>query len=167
MASLQPVTQSYTEEPSSCFKQPQVKPYNKGSIMDTLMNHSPLMAYFAQYSGLDEMLNDTETRYTCFAPCKKYCEMYWNLFQGNIDHLKARNFVLSSVVKYKISEKELTNFDIIPSLNRYSTIDVRYLPLKKVIELNRSLVIVNGDVDCTNGVVHLINGIIEPQPPNC
>lgn len=165
MASLQPVTQSYLEEPSSCFKQPQIKPYNKGSVMDILMQYSPLMAYFAQYALLDGMLDNLETRYTCFAPCKEYCEKYWHLFQGKIDHLKARNLVLSCVVKYKISEKELTHFDIIPSLNQYSNIDVRYLPLIKTIELNRSLMIIRGDIDCTNGVVHLINGLVEPTLP--
>lgn len=163
MVSLQPITQSYLEEPVSCFSRPKIKPYHKGSIMDTLMQKSPLMAYFAQISSLDETLNDPEVQYTCFAPCREYCEKYWKVFHNNTDHLKARNLVLSCLIKFNVSEKELTHFDIIPSLNRYSSIDVRYVQRSGKIVLNQNLFLVESDIHCINGKVHLINGLIEPS----
>jgi len=162
MASMQPVTQSYLEEPSSCFRKPTVKPYNKDSVMDILMNKSPLMAYFAQLAGLDEMLDNPERQITCFAPCKEYCELYWNLFQGNTDHLRARNLVLSCVLKASLTETQLTQLDIVPTMNRYSSIDIRYIPEKGSILLNQNVYIVQSNLFGINGTVHITNGLIEP-----
>lgn len=163
MTSMQPITQSYVEEPSSCFGVPKIKDYHKNSIMDILMHKSPLMAYFAQISGLDKTLDDLETQMTCFAPCREYCEAYWSLFKDNTDHMRARILVLSNVLKYAIPKEKLTQFDIIPSMYRYSSIDVRYQPQTGYVQLNNTLHIVQGDIQAENGVVHLINGIIEPS----
>jgi hypothetical protein len=99
---------------------------------------------------------------TCFAPCKEYCELYWNLFQGNTDHLRARNLVLSCVLKASLTETQLTQLDIVPTMNRYSSIDIRYIPEKGSILLNQNVYIVQSNLFGINGTVHITNGLIEP-----
>lgn len=162
MVSMQPITQSYLEEPKSCFNKPQIKPYNKGSVMDVLMRESPLLAYIAQVARLDHDLDDLDFKGTCFAPCKEYCSRYWKYFKGNMDHLTARQIILSSCLKAQMKERDLyySGANRFPSLNRYSYIDISggCNPL-----INGNLKIIKADQQCSNGMIQFINGMIEPE----
>lgn len=161
MVSMQPITQSYMEEPKSCFKKPEIKPYKKGSIMDVLMRESPLMAYIAQVARLDHDLDDLDFKGTCFAPCHEYCSRYWKYFKGNIDHLTARQIILSSCLKAQVKQKDLYyGPTLYPSLNRYSNIHVS---TGCDLVLNGNLKIIKADQQCTNGIIQFINGMIEPE----
>jgi hypothetical protein len=164
MVSMQPITQSYLDEPSSCFAGPQVRPYNKGSVMDVLMRESPLMAYVAQVARLDHDLDDPGFKGTCFAPCKEYCTRYWNTFQGNLDHLIARQIILSSCLRVQMREQDLyAEATIFPSLHRYSNIFIRKNKTECQGWINGNLSIVKADQQCTNGMIHFINGMIDPE----
>lgn len=159
MVSLQPITQSYLDEPQSCFKGVLLKTYSKGSVMDVLVRESPLYAYIAQVARIDDFL-DSDFQGTCFAPCKEYCSRYWMRFKGNIDHLEARRFILSSCLKAKMSEEQLSSDAVsYPTLNQYATLQIQFQPCG--ILLNEQLSIVKADQQCTNGVIHFVNGLVE------
>lgn len=157
MVSMQPITQSYMEEPKSCFKKPTIKEYNKGSVMDVLMRESPLMAYIAQVARLDYELDDPTFKKTCFVPCKEYCSRYWKQFKGNTDHLMARRLVLSCCLSVEMREQDLmTDADVYPTLDALTQLCVSNG------KLNQNLIIVKADQRCVNGMIHFINGMVEP-----
>lgn len=169
MVSLQPVTLSYIEETESCFL-PSVKQYKKGSMMDTLMAHSPLMAYFAQIGMLDDQLDSSEFVGTCFAPCEEYCQKYYGIFKDKINHLQARNIVLSSMLNVPMTKEEIfRNYEILPTLHGYNMIKLRYDFKQREMMISSSAAgsavggavkIVYPDVKCTNGMVQITNGLI-------
>lgn len=162
MVSLQPVTQSYIEEPESCFLVTQKK-YKKNSMMDTLVNQSPILAYLARVASLDEMLDSEDFNGTCFAPCEEYCNKYFDLFDGHIDHLKARHIVLSSIIPVVVTKEELfMNYQIIPTLDKYNNIQLNYNFKDRQMYINTNLKIVIADIKCNKGMLHLINGLINP-----
>lgn len=159
MVSLQPITQSYLDEPESCFKGPILKAYSKGSVMDVLVRESPLYAYIAQVARLDAFL-DEDFKGTCFAPCKEYCSRYWKSFKGNIDHLEARRLILSSCLKAQMTEEHLSSDAVLyPTLNQHATIQIKFQPCG--ILLNGQLSIVKADQQCTNGIMHFTNGLMD------
>lgn len=162
MVSLQPVTQSYLEEPESCFLVSS-KRYRKNSIMDNLMSNSPLFAYLAQVAFLDDMLDSPEFTGTCFAPCEEYCMKYFQVFKDKIDHLKARHIILSSMISVPVTKKELfINYQIIPTLDKYNTINLSYSFNTRQMMINDNLKIVVSDIQCNNGTIQLLNGLINP-----
>jgi hypothetical protein len=159
MASLQPVTQSYVEEPKSCFTKPVVKPYNKGSVMDVLVRESPLMAYIAQVARLDYNLDDMYFKGTCFAPCQEYCSRYWNTFKGKMDPLTARRIILSSCLEVEMKEQHLyAEASVFPTLDTESLIYI-----SEDGKLNNRLIITKADQQCLNGIIHFTNGLIDPN----
>jgi hypothetical protein len=161
MVSLQPVTQSYVEEPESCFL-PSFKNYRKGSLMDNLMVHSPLFAYLAQVGMLDDDLDSPEFKGTCFAPCEEYCRKYFNVFHNQIDHLKARRIVLCSLLRKPVTKEQLfKDYQIVPTLYRYFNLPLSYSFSEQQMKINHNLTIVIPDLKCNNGILHLTNGLID------
>jgi hypothetical protein len=158
MVSIQPIANSYVPETESCFLLPKLKTYRKGSVMSVLTTQSPLYAYLAQVGNLDDYLDSPEFNGTCFAPCKEYSKRYYHLFLNNIDHLRARNLILSSLLRAPMYKKNLENNQIIPTMFRYSSICV--MPYGECMKIN-DMPIVNGDLTCENGVIHVLSGLIQ------
>lgn len=158
MVSMQPVTQSYLEEPESCFKIVP-KEYKSKSLMSTLMCCSPLFAYLAQISLLDTMLDSDEFTGSCFAPCEEYCKRYMHIFIDKTDHLTARKIVLASLLPNRITKDQLfKDYEILPTLDRYA---LMYIDSDKML-INHNLKIVRPNINCSNSTIHLLNGVISP-----
>lgn len=173
---MQPTNQSYFEEDESCFLLPKTKCYRKGSLMSALMIHSPIFAFLAQKSNLDELLDSEEFSGTVFAPCPEYCQKNFQWFNSStIDHQRAREMVLSAVLKHRMTKKDLyseTHVDIpfygfetakLPTLDRYNEIRAHVDPITEQPMINYVLTITKGDLCCSNGILHLLNGLIEPE----
>jgi|688.fasta_scaffold1296107_1 hypothetical protein len=160
MVSIQPIANSYVPETESCFLLPKTKTYRKGSVMSVLVSQSPLYAYLAQVGNLDDDLDSPEFNGTCFAPCKEYSKRYYHLFFNNIDHLRARNLVLSSLLRAPMYKKDLAKNQIIPTLFRYSSICVNPYTDSGCLNIN-NMPIINGDLTCKNGVLHILSGLIQ------
>ncbi len=176
MVSMQPTNQSYLPDEESCFLRPQVKPYRKGSLMNILTKHSPIFAYLCQLSRLDQMLDSDEFQGTVFAPCPEYCSKYWELFNSDtIDHQRARELVLASVLRAPMLLRDIflepdvdvpfpgCQMSTLPTLHRYTTLHAQVHPFTQQLQINRQLTVTKGDLQCVNGVLHLLSGMIEPD----
>lgn len=164
MVSLQPVTQSYLEEPVSCFLRPTAKNYRATSLMGVLMRTAPLMAYLAQVAQLDDMLDSDEFHGTIFAPCAEYASRHWKWFNGKIDVQQAREWVLCAVLRKPAKRVELIPAldDWVtrhPSMHRYTELEMRRTAGRLSVN---GLDILKCDLLCSNGVVHVLNGLLEP-----
>ena len=173
---MQPTNQSYFVDEESCFLRPVQKVYRKGSLMSILMKQSPIFAFLCQRSQMDMILDAEEFTGTVFAPGKEYCARYYSMFDTTtIDVLRARELVQAAVLKAPMRQKDLyleppadTPFNgcqtaVLPTLHRYSYLHAFVDPLSQQLRINQNLVILRGDLQCTNGVLHLLNGLIEPE----
>lgn len=176
MVSMQPTNQSYLPEEESCFRLPTTRPYRAGSVMSVLMKHSPIFAYLAQVSALDTRLDSDEFHGTVFAPCREYCDRYWSYFNSDtIDHQRAREMVLAAILPAQMLQNDLylePDVDVpftgcetgaFPTLHRYSYLYADVEPHSQRLKINQTLSIVKGDLQCCNGIVHLLTGLIEPE----
>lgn len=163
MVSIQSTVISYIEETESCYPTPCTiiyKQYTKGSVMDALMKYSPLFAFLAQYSKLDDLLDSDEFNGTCFAPCLEYSDKYLDFFQKNIDHLKARHIVLASLLRAPMASRNLNYEQMIPTLNKFFSLDI-FLDVNGTVYLNNArLKLLKTDYKCTNGILHIVSGLI-------
>jgi hypothetical protein len=178
MVSMQPTNQSYFADEESCFLRPAIKPYRKGSLMSIILKQSPIFAFLCQHSQLDTVLDDENFQGTVFAPGKEYCAKYYSYFDpSTIDHQRARELVLAAVLKAPMRQKDLFDeppgdvpFDgcqtaVLPTMHRYSYLHAQLDPKNMLFpfRINGSLTIIRGDLQCTNGVLHILNGLIEPE----
>lgn len=158
MVSIQPITQSYIEESESCFLI-SPKEYKKGGVMNTLVKYSPLFAFLVQRAFLDDYL-DTEQLGSCFVPSMEYCERYFEIFK-DVDHLRARQIVLSSLVRARLTRINLQESCELPSVNRYFYISVKNIN-NTILLTDSNLKIIRSDICCSNGIIHILNGLIDP-----
>lgn len=173
---MQPTNQSYLPEEESCFLLPARKAYRKGGLMNALLKLSPVFAYLCQVGLMDSVIDEEDFHGTIFAPCKEYCDKYWNLFNSStIDHQRAREIVLASTLRAPMRECNLflepgvdipylgTRNAVLPTLHRYANVVARIDPESERLVINEKFLITTGDLMCTNGVIHLLTGLIEPE----
>jgi hypothetical protein len=176
MVSMQPTNQSYLAEEESCFLVPKRKVYRKASLMYALMQHSPVFAYLAQVAMLDDTLDSETFQGTVFAPCKEYCNKYWKVFNSStVDHQRARDLVLSALLCAPMTQRDIylePDVDVpfngyktavLPTLHRYNYIKAQVDPMTEHLLINKTLAITKGDLMCTNGILHLLTGLIEVE----
>ena len=160
MVSLQPINISYIEETQSCFLQPVKKTYKKGGLMNTIVVNSPIFAHIIQVANMDEWLDSGMFDGTCFAPCKEYSDKYFRQIKENLDNGLARRIVQDSLLENRFDQKLLFDCNLkIPTLNKTTFTNLEIDVSNRTI--NKKYIIVKGDLQCTNGILHLINGIID------
>ena len=162
MVSIQPINISYIEADESCFLRPIEKVYEKGGMMNALMIYSPIFAYLAQVAKLDGMLDSYEFNGTCIAPCKEYSDKYFKKINRNVDHGTARKIVLHCCLQNQTRQSDM--FDepkIMPTLNGYT-----HLKMSINKRIDNKYIVVTGDLQCTNGILHLVNGLMDPEIPS-
>ena len=170
MVSLQSSNNSYLEETESCYPKPYqliYKSYTKGSIMDVITTYSPLFSYLVQFSKLDYMLDSMEFKGTCIVPCIEYSNTYMDYISKNINILRAREIVLSSLLRAPMLYSNLQNEESIPTLNRYYDLELVHYSDQVFIRNQKIpgnyIQFIKTDLQCKNGVLHLINGLIDPS----
>ena len=159
MVSIQPINISYIEAEPSCFLNPTKKVYEKGGLMNSLMIYSPIFVYLTQIANLDDFLDSTQFRGTIFAPCKEYSNRFFHKIIGNVDHGTARKIVLHCCLYNQIKQKEL--FDepqTIPTMNKLT-----HIKTSLNMKIDNKYSVVTGDLQCTNGILHIINGLMDPD----
>jgi len=158
MTSMQPVNISYLKESESCYDT-WCEPieYQKKSVMSRLMRISPLTAFLAQKAKLDTTLDQENFNGTIFACYFEYCQKNHEFFK-NINYLQAKEIILSSMLPNKMYIRDLTEEEMIPSMNRYTYIDI--YQTEGDVFVNGNVKILRSDINCSNGVIHVTNGLI-------
>lgn len=161
MVSLQPISQSIIDvDESATLLSPVQKEYNRGSLMYTLMQKSPLFAYLAQLADLDDYIDSEYFGGTCFAPCKEYCLKSFGAFQEKIDRLTARTIVLAHILPYPASHELLRSSEVIPTQNARFSLYITTKKDKTFIDKQRTIFLYRPDLICQNGILHLTNGFM-------
>jgi uncharacterized surface protein with fasciclin (FAS1) repeats len=134
-----------------------VDQYEPSSVMSYIYRKSPLFALILQRAGLDRWIDAETFNGTVFVPCYEYSSAHIKQFE-NIDRAFARSIVDASVIRGRITGLNLSQMELIPTKGRQQ-ISVKVC---KDILLNEMYSIMKPDIICRNGVIHIINGLIQP-----
>lgn len=150
MVSMQPINLSYFLDSKSCLNNND-EIYEKNSVLDKLRDLSPLFIFLIKKAGLEKTLNSENFNGTIFAPCKEYCEINKKYF-SQINHLQARELVLSNILIHKMTLINLNEEELIPTM--YGT----YINITSDGVIDYTIKIVKNDVIATNGIIHITSG---------
>lgn len=156
---MQPINISYIKESPSCYdEEPVIRPYEDCSVMNTLMRISPLTAFLAQKGKLDRTLDQPDFNGTIFACCKEYSKKNFEAFSKNVNHLQAKGIILSSMLPNRMHAVDILNEDQIPTMDRYTYLSITQNADSIIID--SKIKVIYPDIVCSNGIIHITNGII-------
>lgn len=139
----------------------QTSEYSPGSCMHYIYRKSPLFAFILQEAALDLLLDDPSFNGTVFVPNYEYSSAHIRYFMDYLDRKTARNIADGSIIRGRITRLDLLNMEVIPTRGKIQSIAVNVAENK--ILLNEVYEIIKNDVMCENGIVHVINGLIQPR----
>lgn len=127
--------------------------------MEYIYKRSPIFAFCVQKIGLDDWFDSPCFKSTCFIPCSAYSEQHLEYIMSQIDYQMARNVVMLSLVRGRVTRDFLSTQEYIPTYDKYQ--DLRVEQVDGDIILNKDIFIVKSDLEFNNGMVHVVNGFLQ------
>lgn len=157
MTSLYPTTQSFVLQGPVLMSE---KRYTRGNIMYYLFKEYPIFARLVQLAKLDDQLNDALFDGTLFVPCREYLDRYQDYLYSIQDVSVARNVVSASILP-NVVQLSVLESAVLPTQNKYNPIYVSQVGGECCI--NGNLFIVKPNLLLNNGIVHVLNGMVNPR----
>jgi uncharacterized surface protein with fasciclin (FAS1) repeats len=135
--------------------------YNMNTIVETAINAGNFKTLVAgvQAAGLVDTLNG-EGPFTVFAPTD---EAFAKLPEGTVENLLANPEELKKVLTYHVVSGKVMASDVM-GLSSATSIQGGTLAIdtSNGVKINSSTV-VTPDIECSNGVIHVIDSVLLPQ----
>jgi len=143
---------------------PQIR-VNKGSIYDLLISN-PKFSRFAQIverARMSAQLNESEANFTIFIPTNDYLSHLPEDFFQTMDDGLARQILKASSLDNKIDKDLLTSSPCSYFITKNPKMRLYVTNIDGVLRINNCLGIVKYDINLTNGMVHVVSGLIVPS----
>lgn len=139
--------------------------YTKGSIMELLNSHPDFtkFTYIIKLAEMDKILDDTQANFTIFVPSDN--ELKYNSSDdilSTMDRGDARQIVLSSLIDDRIPKELLTDSPASYMITKNPVNRIFITNIDDVTKINNNLTIILFDIIRTNGIIHVVNKLIEP-----
>jgi uncharacterized surface protein with fasciclin (FAS1) repeats len=139
--------------------------YTKGSIMELLNSHPDFtkFTYIIKLAEMDKILDDTQANFTIFVPSDN--ELKYNSSDDKLstmDRGDARQIVLSSLIDDRIPKELLTDSPASYMITKNPVNRIFITNIDDVTKINNNLTIILFDIIRTNGIIHVVNKLIEP-----
>lgn len=170
MVSFAPNTQSYLYNHMSFFvdyqsdKDPEMC-INRGSIYDYI-NRNPQFSKFKKIVDTAKMmgfLNDEQITSTIFIPSDQFLEHIPQSFFDTMDDGLAREILSASTLPKIIASDLLTSSPVSYFYTKNPAMRMYVTNISSRTRLNNCATVVKYNVWCTNGIIHLIDNLIEPS----
>lgn len=137
----------------------------KGSIYDYInsqpnMKGIKLIIDKAKYTGL---LSDCEANFTLFIPTDEYLKRVPSSFFDDMDDGLAREILLSSMMWRKIDKKLITSSPVAYYITKNPRMRMYVTNINNKTVVNNCGSIVKYDIDCNNGMIHILDTLIIPN----
>lgn len=116
--------------------------------MDYVYKNSQLVALALQKARLDKFTDGELFKSTLLIPSENYCVKYRDCLSSKLNFDNARQLMLANIVSFELDDKTLQRDDYIPKLDGGF--------------INFNTVKVNCRIPCTNGVIIVLDGFLEP-----
>lgn len=138
-----------------------------GSIWDKLITNKKFskFKYMVELAGLNGILNNCQSNVTVFIPEDKYLlKKYPEEIFANMDHATARNLVLYHMLDRQISKKLLMSTKQALIYTRLHGESIFVKTFQDHIILNKCARVVQADICCNNGLIHIVDDILIDPP---
>lgn len=169
MVSVGPDTQSYNYTHMYSFvdlntdcKKPEIE---KGSIYDYI-NSNPSFSKFktiVNHSKNIGLLNDIQANCTVLIPKDEYLSDIPLEYFTKMDDGLARQILASSIIDRKICGKLLSSSPVAYYITRNPEMRMYVENISGITTVNRCSRVVQYDIKCTNGLIHIITGLLVPS----
>ena len=142
------------------------KEYKKGSIMYLIENHPDFskFCYIIKLAVMDDVLDNLQANFTLFVPSDselKYRsvpeDFYVNMDQGTARHIVLSSLLDSRIPSVLIKDSPATYFITKDPPNRLFITNIN-----DNTRINNLFNVIHFDIVCNNGIIHVVNGLIEP-----
>lgn len=143
-----------------------IKTYKKGSIMYLLDTHPDFtkFCYIVKLAELDNILDDAQADFTLFVPADSELKYRNNIDIRtlNMDVGTARQIVLSSLLDARIPSELLKDSPAAYFITKDPANRMFITNVNENSKINNYMNIIHFDVTCTNGLVHIVDNLINP-----
>jgi len=139
--------------------------YSKGSIMELINSHPDftVFAYIIKLAEMDKLLDDTNYNFTIFVPSDNELKYQsCNDILLRMDKGDARQIVLSSLIDDRIPKELLTDSPASYFITKNPVNRIFITNINEVIKLNNNMNILIFDIIRTNGIIHVVDKLIDP-----
>jgi len=138
--------------------------YFSKSIMENISTNIDFkkFLYIVKLAKLENLLNSQDRDFTLFVPSDKYISDISEDFFINMDYYTARQIVRSSMIENRIPAELLEDNPAcyFKTKDPFNTLFVSNVSGKTY--LNKKIQIIGKDIILSNGIIHLIDGLVIP-----
>ena len=143
------------------------KTYTEGSIMYLINTHHDFnyFSYIIKLAEMDLILDNIQANFTLFVPSDTEIKIKYKYgdFLINMDQSTAKSIVLSSLLDYRIPSELLQNSPASYYNTKYPPNRLFITNIGGTTYINDKIKIIHKDILCTNGIIHVIDGLIIPD----
>lgn len=137
---------------------------NPGSIYDFLnKNNCSKFKKVVERAGMIGQLNDKQADFTVLVPTDNFLAHIPAQYFEKMDDGLARQILDSSVIRKKIDKKLITSSPVAYYNTRNPQMRMYITNISGKTQVNNCATIVKYDINCTNGLIHLVNNILAPN----
>lgn len=136
-----------------------------GTLLDVIENTPDFSKfnYLVKLANQQEVLNSSQANFTIFVPSDKMLRNISDNVFTNMDATTAWYIVKSSMIKNKIPSEILEDS---PAAYFYTLSEANRLfitNISGITYVNNTIRVVHKDISCTNGMIHVTNGLFIPN----
>ena len=137
----------------------------KGTLLD-IINSTPdfgKFRYLLKLAQEEDILNSSQANFTIFVPSDRMLQKMGDNIFVNMDSTTAWYIVKSSMIKNKIPSEIIEDS---PASYYYTVNEINRLFITNIggtTYINDKIKIIHKDILCTNGIIHVIDGLIIPD----
>ena len=138
---------------------------NPNSISDVICNNSCFskFKYILNLSKLDGIYNDIQANFTIFVTSDDFLKYIPESVFVNMDLVTSRNIIQASTLENRITSEILkdSKCSFFTTMNQYNRLSVKNMNNNTI--LNNNINVIQTDIICTNGIIHIIDSLIIPK----
>lgn len=137
----------------------------KGSMYDYIASNSGMtkIKKIIEMADIEGILSDLEANYTLFIPLDSELQHISECFFETMDKGLARQIVLSSIIVRQLDKKLLQSSPVSYYITRDPKMRMYVTNINGITKINNCLNVTKFNIPCTNGIIHLTNGLIVPS----
>lgn len=109
------------------------------------------------------LLNDIQANCTVLIPPDKYLQHIPNDYFLKMDDGLARQILASSIIDRKICKALITSSPVSYYITRNPKMRMYITNISNKCKVNNCAEIIKFDIECNNGLIHIVNGLIAPN----
>ena len=138
---------------------------NPGSLYDYIYKNPNMKKFrtIVERAGMAGQLNEEEANFTLFIPLDQYLKHIPEAYFINMDDGQARQILNASTYKTQIDGRLLVSSPVAYYYTKNDQMRMYVTNISRRTVLNNCANVVKFDIQCTNGIIHIVDGLVAPN----